>query len=63
MDAIHSRSFDGWTEEESAPLLDYLCSVVESEEFQCRFGCAPAAVPSLQLSCGSCRQPTRVPPA
>ena len=39
VDAIHSRSFEGWTEAESTPLLDYLCSVTESKEFQCRFGC------------------------
>jgi taurine dioxygenase len=40
VDAIHSRSFEGWTEEESGPLLDQLAAVVAKEEFHCRFSCA-----------------------
>lgn len=43
VDAIHSRSFEGWTEAESAPLLDYLCTVVKKPQFQYRFGCKPPA--------------------
>ena len=36
--------FEGWTKEESQPLLDYLYSVGRKEEFQCRLQWAPGSV-------------------
>ena len=36
--------FEGWTREESAPLLQYLYSVPQREEFQCRLQWRPGTV-------------------
>ena len=37
VNVAHTARFDGWTEEESAPLLDYLFRHQTKEEFTCRF--------------------------
>ena len=36
--------FDGWTREESLPLLSYLCTLGSREEFQCRVQWQPGSV-------------------
>ena len=39
-----TRHFEGWTREESQPLLQYLYSVAMREEFQCRLQWQPGSV-------------------
>jgi len=40
----HVERFDGMTEEESRPLLDYLCAHVVKSEYLCRFRWAPGSL-------------------
>ena len=40
----HSVRFAGWTEEESAPLLDYLFNIQIKPEFTCRFSWQPGSI-------------------
>jgi taurine dioxygenase len=40
----HTVRFAGWTEEESAPLLDYLFQVQARPEFSCRFSWQPGSI-------------------
>lgn len=40
----HTTRFDGWTEEESKPLLDFLFAHITRPEFTCRFRWAPGSV-------------------
>jgi taurine dioxygenase len=40
----HTASFAGWTEEESAPLLQYLFSHQTRPEFTCRFSWRPGSI-------------------
>ena len=40
----HTVAFDGWTEEESRPLLDYLFAHQTKPEFTCRFRWTPGAL-------------------
>jgi len=40
----HTTRFDGWTEEESKPLLDFLFAHITRPEFTCRFRWAPDSV-------------------
>jgi taurine dioxygenase len=40
----HTSQFEGWTVEESKPLLDYLFAHVTRPEFTCRFGWAPGSL-------------------
>lgn len=37
INVAHTTRFDGWSEEESKPLLDYLCQHQVKLEFTCRF--------------------------
>jgi taurine dioxygenase len=41
---LNTRRFDGWTEAESAPLLDFLLAHSVRPEFTCRFHWTPGAV-------------------
>lgn len=41
---VYAIRFEGWTEEESAPLLDYLARHCERPEFSCRFTWSQGAV-------------------
>ena len=40
----HTTRFDGWTEEESKPLLDFLFTHITRPEFACRFHWTPGAI-------------------
>lgn len=40
----HTIQFEGWTREESLPLLDYLYKHAEQEQFTCRFNWEPGSV-------------------
>lgn len=40
----HTVRFSGWTEEESAPLLNYLFQVQTRPEFTCRFSWQPGSI-------------------
>ncbi len=40
----HTTRFDGWTEEESKPLLDFLFTHITRPEFTCRFHWTPGAI-------------------
>ncbi len=40
----HTTQFEGWTVEESKPLLDYLFAHVMKPEFTCRFRWAPGSL-------------------
>ena len=44
VNAGHTVRFAGWTEEESAPLLDYLYRVQTRPEFTCRFSWQPGSI-------------------
>lgn len=40
----HTTRFDGWTEAESKPLLDFLFAHINKPEFTCRFSWAPGSI-------------------
>lgn len=40
----HAHCFEGWSEPESRPLLEYLFNHIAKEEFTCRFGWSKGAV-------------------
>ena len=40
----HTTRFEGWTEEESLPLLEFLCQRIEQPDFGCRFKWRPGSL-------------------
>ena len=44
INSMFTLRFEGWSEDESLPLLRYLTSKVERPEFQCRFRWQPGSV-------------------
>lgn len=44
VNVAHTEKFDGWTNEESAPLLNYLFQHQVKPEFTCRFQWAPGSI-------------------
>jgi len=40
----HTTHFEGWTREESQPLLDFLCDRIEQADFGCRFKWQPGSL-------------------
>lgn len=44
VNAAHSVRFDGWSEDESAPILDYLFAHLRRPEFTCRFAWSAGSV-------------------
>ena len=40
----HTTRFEGWTEEESLPLLEFLCQRIEQPDFGCRFKWQPGSL-------------------
>ena len=44
VNVAHTHRFDGWTEEESMPLLNYLYALQARVEFTCRFAWRPGSI-------------------
>lgn len=51
VNTAHTARFEGWTEEESAPLLSYLWSHQVRPEFTCRFGWRPGSLAMWDNRC------------